>query len=69
MKIYTVCTYVMEIEVPADNWKDIDFVKADEIACDELLWILKHNNPKGACLFRHYMNEEDALNHAEGDFE
>lgn len=66
MKIYTVCTHVMEIEVPSDTWEDIDFIKADEIACDELHWILEHNKPKGACLFRHYRNEGDAMNHAEG---
>ncbi len=67
MKIYSVCVYVNETEVPEDNWEDIDFERADAIAADELQWILENNVPKGACLFRHYKNEEDALDHAEAD--
>ena len=67
MKIYTVCVYVNETEVPEDNWEDIDFERADEIAADDLHWIIEHNHLKGACLFRHYLNEEDAINHVEGD--
>ena len=67
MKIYTVCVYVNETEVPEDNWEDIDFERADEIAADDLHWIIEHNHPKGVCLFRHYLNEEDAINHVEGD--
>ena len=66
MKIYSVCTYVNETEVPEDDWKDIDFERADAIAAEDLQWIIEHNNPKGACLFRHYRNEDDAIERAEG---
>ena len=67
MKIYTVCVYVNETEVPEDKWEDIDFERADAIANDDLLWILQNNKPKGACLFRHYLYEDDAIEHAEGE--
>lgn len=67
MKIYTVCTYVMEIEVKEDEWENIDFNEADRIAGEELHWCLENNKPTGAGFFRHYKNEEDAIEHVESE--
>lgn len=60
MKIYTVLTTVIEIEVPEKEWDDIDFNNADTLAGKSLMEMIVLNG-FGGLNYRHFKDEEDAL--------
>ena len=60
MKIYTVLTTVIEIEVPEKEWDDIDFNDADTLAGKSLMEMIVLNG-FGGLNYRHFKDESDAL--------
>ena len=57
MKIYSVAKVIIEVEVPEDNWEDIDFEKADKMALENLREICEIND---SLPIIHFQKEEDA---------